>query len=455
MSPHCGGGGVPGRRGGRHWPLWVVIVVILNRPVAGCTIPPGWTNDGYCDCSDGSDEPLTAACAGVACQPFPCLRAVPPLSSMEIPTGHVGDGICDCCDGSDEPLNVCPDRCDLQRRSVQHDAGHRQTNLTQWLRVRKAIVKDGQPCIGRITQDLKGIKDQIKVGRVRLQHAQEDGDQAGAADIYQELVNLHSLKNDREALLQYPAQAFGPRFEHCPLREMCYSLVMTEKAFRGGSVDPAPGVFNFTVCPFRYVIQSLVSEDANATAPVVLGMWVGWERPRTPHEIVEDRQRQRLLEANRTQNLERERLAEEAAAAALANRTNASAIVEADRGDADVSPLTATEGEPGLAGVAQADSPTPEPPISREEMLLRRFDFRQGTVEESQTLLFAGGDPCWGGPERTFRLTLICGDRGLVNLREDGKCTYHADLEHPIRCTRAMLAQAMADSSGAEEDEDF
>jgi len=34
---------------------------------------------------------------------------------------------------------------------------------------------------------------------------------------------------------------------------------------------------------------------------------------------------QRLLEANRTQNLERERLAEEAAAAALANRTNASA----------------------------------------------------------------------------------------------------------------------------------
>lgn len=55
------------------------------------------------------------------------------------------------------------------------------------------------------------------------------------------------------------------------------------------------------------------------------------------------------------------------------------------------------------------------------------------------TLFFAGGEPCWGGPERTVRVTLKCGGAGLTNAREDGKCTYAFDLEHPLACTPEML----------------
>ena len=63
-------------------------------------------NDGVCECSDGSDEPSTAACKHVANRLFRCHKG-----SLSLDYDKVGDGTCDCCDGSDEYLQLdthCP-----------------------------------------------------------------------------------------------------------------------------------------------------------------------------------------------------------------------------------------------------------------------------------------------------------------------------------------------------------
>ena len=67
----------------------------------GIELPLQYVNDDYCDCSDGSDEPLTSACSHID---FKCKNGhiIGHPDRMHMSSGRVNDGICDCCDGSDE-----------------------------------------------------------------------------------------------------------------------------------------------------------------------------------------------------------------------------------------------------------------------------------------------------------------------------------------------------------------
>lgn len=88
------------------------------------TIPGTAINDNFCDCSDGSDEPGTGACAGVvseSSQPwFYCPNSGG--APRYLYPSRVGDGICDCCDGSDEwQTGRCADLCEAHGRAHREE----------------------------------------------------------------------------------------------------------------------------------------------------------------------------------------------------------------------------------------------------------------------------------------------------------------------------------------------
>ncbi|CAK8989274.1 unnamed protein product [Durusdinium trenchii] len=83
--------------------------LLEGKEVDLADLPASVINDDYCDCADGSDEPLTAACAGVSAGHRAAPAAAPRFrcsNAGSIPrtvySSMVDDGIADCCDGSDE-----------------------------------------------------------------------------------------------------------------------------------------------------------------------------------------------------------------------------------------------------------------------------------------------------------------------------------------------------------------
>ena len=351
---------------------------------ASCNTPAQWIDDDYCDCADSSDEPHTSACAGNFDPQFKCTDAVPPMSPTHIPVGHVNDGICDCCDGSDEAAAVCNSNCEDNRATVRQRMQQSQTNLTRWLMAKQKMLESTSACMQGLISETQKIQSLMKELVASLEEYQEDGDQMGFYKAYQQLNRLQVLHQANQRLLQPPhANVFGADLELCVLRELCFSVISNERYFRGGCAEPEAHDFNFTVCPYRFASQTRVMDAATPGAEAPSSVLLG-------------------------------------------------------RWLAWVGPRVP---EPPDSTENRADTrpnPTDDNPLAT-------YGVTAATAETSQTMLFAEGENCWGGPPRTVRVVLRCGDRGLITPREDGKCTYTFELETPVACTRAMLQSTFVD----------
>lgn len=107
-------------------------------------IPMKFVNDEFCDCPDGSDEPGTSACSlevqGNPTWRFQCTDKT--YFVKEILHSHVNDNVCDCCDGSDEYLTgvACPNTCAQAHQQAEKERAEREEVRQRGLVARQSMV---------------------------------------------------------------------------------------------------------------------------------------------------------------------------------------------------------------------------------------------------------------------------------------------------------------------------
>jgi protein kinase C substrate 80K-H len=128
----------------------------------GLVVQATQINDDYCDCEDGSDEPGTSACSGVAKVDFFCpnAEAVP----RYVYPSRVNDGVCDCCDGSDEWANpsLCKNICYEVGKKHREEVKARVEEITRALEKRTEVIERAPTLIASWKDELAAAETTVK-----------------------------------------------------------------------------------------------------------------------------------------------------------------------------------------------------------------------------------------------------------------------------------------------------
>lgn len=152
------------------------------------SIKPSQINDNSCDCPDGSDEPGTAACAGLdplsPPQPLPASLTGTTNTTNVLPgfwcenAGHIGayvpfvfvnDGVCDydlCCEGSEEYAHAggvkCENRCDSIGKEHKKLESARNAAKEKAAKRRRTMAKEARELRRRVEAKITALEEEIK-----------------------------------------------------------------------------------------------------------------------------------------------------------------------------------------------------------------------------------------------------------------------------------------------------
>ncbi|XP_061496331.1 glucosidase 2 subunit beta [Rhineura floridana] len=144
-------------------------------------------NDDYCDCTDGSDEPGTAACPSGR---FHCSNAG--YRPQYLPSSRVNDGICDCCDATDEYNSgiVCENTCKEMGRKEREALKQMAEVAKEGFEIKKALIEEAskrkeekQKKLTELQEGKKVVEEQVETLRSVKEAAEKP--EKEAKDIHQ------------------------------------------------------------------------------------------------------------------------------------------------------------------------------------------------------------------------------------------------------------------------------
>lgn len=262
-------------------------------------------NDDYCDCADGSDEPLTAACSHAPSAVFQCRDG-----GQVVASAFVSDGVCDCCDGSDEAASQCTNVCAQYHDRTLADLRMRLEAVDTGLRARNQYVAGFSTTLQQLQVAQDETLTRASVMQRAFQFRQSQLQAAGKPPSQQEMRQLETMYRQ---LQQWQFDSFVQRnvledatftdrewkAPFAALVGRCFAYNVDEKELKGGSANVVPRAYVFSFCPFQNVTQSepaypawtvaerraktgrasgSASDDAlpDAPEPILLGVWDQW-----------------------------------------------------------------------------------------------------------------------------------------------------------------------------------
>lgn len=440
--------------------------------------------DDYCDCRDGSDEPGTSACSGIAGGDeltFYCHNAK--FRPGRLPIWAVNDGKCDydvCCDGSDEWASgvACRDRCAEIAAAEAADREAREAEWRNGARVRSTWVQQAQAKRSEQRTALRAaeVRQQHAVTELRRAEAelaravrQADHKENGAAEVAEMARTI--LAEFRDAVARAgedDKERSKGRVDH--LREQLDALDPTtqqmqhvksirlavdelQKLLDAGGKLKELDALELTV--IGHVEALLQGQSGGMLSRLCqLKQYVPEEWRSALHQHV-DYVRGYLVEAGvlasddsqaslRHESKAVRRARDSVAAAKKTLQETEQAVnslrddLAADYGRDDI--LRALKGRcvkqlmnDYTYEVCYMDRNFQKPP-SGAAWSLGTFD---AVVPDTDGLVmrYEHGQRCWNGPERASVLTLVCGAaEEIVIVQEFEKCMYNIELRTPAAC---------------------
>eukprot|EP01125_Pyxidicula_operculata_P000590 TRINITY_DN10590_c0_g1_i1.p1 TRINITY_DN10590_c0_g1~~TRINITY_DN10590_c0_g1_i1.p1 ORF type:complete len:467 (+),score=174.90 TRINITY_DN10590_c0_g1_i1:26-1426(+) len=414
-------------------------------------------NDDYCDCADGSDEPGTAACSNGK---FYCLNKG--HQATYIPSSRVMDGICDCCDGSDEletstKASPCADTCKQQayeaKRGLIEEVARQEEGLKKKAELHLQYIVSYQEKKNRLA-DLEASKNALTQEEVTLNQLKEELSKAkdeikakleeqfkADPSVDQQVEEQEKLEKERQEREKLEAEAKQQQEEEQRRQagEETYDHNHHHDGEEESDQPPQPE-------PTEEEKQKKAQEEEEnlkrkreeSRNKIINDKVEQNEDMKTASSALSQKENELRTKRDDIHNIENQ-----------ISQLNAFINLDLGQDSEDHNNVKSC----GAFFEQKVDFQTPE---YKYELTFFK-DVRQvgsgshnlGTWSKWENnytvMVFEHGDRCWGGPDRSVKVSLVCGSENkLSDVREPAKCEYTMTLQTPCVCSQKSLEELKA-----------